>query len=603
MAVSEAKLEANRRNAKKSTGPRTQNGKDNSKFNALNHGCRAKTVLLPGEDAQALEARQAAWSACIPPADDLQAAYLHDAVVNSWQLDRARRTQATRLTANILDYGIERDQVIMEDVSELGRQLFMDRLGPLTFYPSPPFTPRQANDRKPTTSFAGPNVPDPGRPAALILRLQSTLLGCEWMLGEWARLKAILERGQAWLSSDKLKAVRLLGNQPWDAIDEEEVALVFLASFALKPDNSSWYWEISMELANSDIKRFEKYAATRELDSLMPENPAKAREALMGIIKRAIERLTLKAEVHRERARVEAAMVPDLLAFDDSAEGERLRRYELACGRAMSRSLDKMLRLVDRPLPIDVGPLSVDIGPSSVVSGPLSDLGGDDEPTEEPNATNEPTVACENVTNEPTDACENATNEPTVACENATNEPTVACENATNEPNLEDSAEVMRTDRGCRRALRAEETRRLNEQNRNAAEFAMAARRDRLRRRRKKNGKPGPLSAVSWISGATAEPSGPDDPADARVNVTNEPKLTADGGGGGSVELAAVTDDMDDGTFYANLDRASQAKFIRDKLANVAVESAKWLRQFDKENPGMLEKALAGRRTNNRQLI
>ena len=75
---------------------------------------------------------------------------------------------------------------------------------------------------------------DPDRPAALVLCLQSTLLGCEWMLREWAGLKAILDQGQAWLSADKLKAVRLLGKQPFDAIDDRDVAMVFLASFVLK---------------------------------------------------------------------------------------------------------------------------------------------------------------------------------------------------------------------------------------------------------------------------------------------------------------------------------------------------------------------------------
>ena len=34
-----AQIEANRRNSQKSCGPRTQAGKDKSRFNALDHGC------------------------------------------------------------------------------------------------------------------------------------------------------------------------------------------------------------------------------------------------------------------------------------------------------------------------------------------------------------------------------------------------------------------------------------------------------------------------------------------------------------------------------------------------------------------------------------
>ncbi len=72
------------------------------------------------------------------------------------------------------------------------------------------------------------------------------------MLGEWAGLKAILDKGQPWLSSDKLKAVRLLGKQPFDAIDNRDVAMVFLASFVLKPDKT-------VVLGNRDGARQRRY--------------------------------------------------------------------------------------------------------------------------------------------------------------------------------------------------------------------------------------------------------------------------------------------------------------------------------------------------------
>ena len=46
--VSELKLLANRLNAQKSTGPRTEAGKNKSKINALKHGLRAQElVILP----------------------------------------------------------------------------------------------------------------------------------------------------------------------------------------------------------------------------------------------------------------------------------------------------------------------------------------------------------------------------------------------------------------------------------------------------------------------------------------------------------------------------------------------------------------------------
>src|ERR1022692_1736369 len=44
--VSPRKLQANRENAKKSTGPRTARGKRNSSFNALKHGLLAAKVMF-----------------------------------------------------------------------------------------------------------------------------------------------------------------------------------------------------------------------------------------------------------------------------------------------------------------------------------------------------------------------------------------------------------------------------------------------------------------------------------------------------------------------------------------------------------------------------
>ena len=45
-----AQLAANRRNARKSTGPQSPSGKATSSRNAVRHGLLTKTVTLPDED-------------------------------------------------------------------------------------------------------------------------------------------------------------------------------------------------------------------------------------------------------------------------------------------------------------------------------------------------------------------------------------------------------------------------------------------------------------------------------------------------------------------------------------------------------------------------
>src|SRR5260370_22723983 len=56
-------IEANRRNALRSTGPRTEAGKQASRRNAVRHGLTAETVISALEDADNYQAFEAAITA------------------------------------------------------------------------------------------------------------------------------------------------------------------------------------------------------------------------------------------------------------------------------------------------------------------------------------------------------------------------------------------------------------------------------------------------------------------------------------------------------------------------------------------------------------
>src|SRR5215471_9538201 len=88
-----AQILANRQNALKSTGPRTEEGKAVSRFNALKTGIHAKSMVIPGEDAAELEKLAAGYHSRFQPADPVER-FLVDSMVNAeWQLRRFRKSK------------------------------------------------------------------------------------------------------------------------------------------------------------------------------------------------------------------------------------------------------------------------------------------------------------------------------------------------------------------------------------------------------------------------------------------------------------------------------------------------------------------------------
>lgn len=82
-------IEANRKNARKSTGPRTREGKQVSRLNALTHGLTAAEVLLPHEDRARYEALCAALVADFQPETAMESLVVERIAVGMWRLRRA----------------------------------------------------------------------------------------------------------------------------------------------------------------------------------------------------------------------------------------------------------------------------------------------------------------------------------------------------------------------------------------------------------------------------------------------------------------------------------------------------------------------------------
>jgi hypothetical protein len=86
-------FEANRRNAQHSTGPKTPEGKAAVSMNALRHGLRARSVLLPGEDrnefTQLCDDLEVEWH----PQSRTEQFYVEQMAVSQWKLCRMEVTE------------------------------------------------------------------------------------------------------------------------------------------------------------------------------------------------------------------------------------------------------------------------------------------------------------------------------------------------------------------------------------------------------------------------------------------------------------------------------------------------------------------------------
>src|SRR5262245_10627970 len=158
--ASEKQIAANRRNSRRSTGPRSAEGKAQVRFNALKHGLTAATVVLPGEDPAALEARVAAWKDDFGPAGAIEDYLVERAAHTAWQLDRADRAIAARARDRMRHEADDRDDREADEVAALGRALFWDRRGPLPLYPH---RQRLAFEPRPSWTDAVDDPLDPPR--------------------------------------------------------------------------------------------------------------------------------------------------------------------------------------------------------------------------------------------------------------------------------------------------------------------------------------------------------------------------------------------------------------------------------------------------------
>src|SRR5215467_8528842 len=90
-------IQANRRNALKSTGPKTPEGKAAVALNSLRHGLRARAAVLPGEYREEFQRLCDQLEAEWRPSTRTEQFYAEQLAVSLWKLRRADSAEASVL--------------------------------------------------------------------------------------------------------------------------------------------------------------------------------------------------------------------------------------------------------------------------------------------------------------------------------------------------------------------------------------------------------------------------------------------------------------------------------------------------------------------------
>jgi len=180
MMISDARLAANRRNAARSTGPKTVEGKAASRRNALKHGLTGTAVDL--DDASVVAERAAPLIDEVKPRWSWQTWVAGEVAGITHRLDRLRREEA-----KLRDLVAYRALTTWDDDQRLAAANLGSRL---------------ASD-----------------PARVVLQLRATPQGCDWLIDRWVALAHLADfaesgAGKGWTSAQRRLAFDLLGKPP-----------------------------------------------------------------------------------------------------------------------------------------------------------------------------------------------------------------------------------------------------------------------------------------------------------------------------------------------------------------------------------------------------
>jgi hypothetical protein len=127
--ASEKQAAANRRNAQKSTGPKTPEGRSAVRLNGVKHGLTATSLILPGEVQSDFESLLDSLEAEHSPATPTEEALVRQMAMAQWRLRRLYHMETGYIDYRIAIIREDDEDEDLDDAGQLGIAAYKDANG------------------------------------------------------------------------------------------------------------------------------------------------------------------------------------------------------------------------------------------------------------------------------------------------------------------------------------------------------------------------------------------------------------------------------------------------------------------------------------------
>ena len=302
MATSEARVRANIENSKRSTGPKHEQSKMNSRKNSYKHGMTGEGIVLPDEDRAEVDRRIAALEEQYQPVDEVQAQLVRQIAICGLRMDRGARQETAHIAERMRTAVDDHDDAKLADAEHL-----LDWIA--------------------------------AEPATNARRLRRTPEGVDLLIREWSRLAEVISGREWWhWSAFHLQRIENLNGRRPEEFPASRDAIICQVLWG--------------QATNMDPAELEALKG-REI------NPW-AREQLLERVTAEIESLkALRASFDHEAIARDRADATARAMFDTSKEGILARKYDAANERSLFRTLREFREVqADTPEVVAIDPVA-----------------------------------------------------------------------------------------------------------------------------------------------------------------------------------------------------------------------------------------------------